>query len=324
MKDKLKYKQDFDYLNNRELELLKIACSSIKHFVSKSDKINKIDHKTRDAHVTPYASLRGTFSMYDNFEERDIFPSKELDCIIRISNPHMKRVSQNRTIPAYGFSVKLSNSESTVLNLPLVNFPLFPINNVTTFLKIFTSVNYFFSGNIFQKFWRFLAIIKNFAAVSHEFFHPSLISEIFKFFRKRNNFLLSVEYHSIGAYKLGDHMVKYKLVPIAVPVRSQEKRIDVAIADHMRNHSYELELMVQYCYDLKNQPVNQLNKMWKNSDFVPVGKIRVVELIDKDNKSIEAMSFNPFDSIKGLKPVGKIQRLRDEAYKVSLKTRNNI
>lgn len=322
MKPKLKYGPHFDFLNDRELELLKIACGSIKDFVSRSNKINKTDHKTRDAHVTPYSSLRGTFSPNENFEEHDIFPSKKLDCIIRISNAHMKRVSQNKTIPAYGFSVKLSNRGSTVLNLPLVNFPLFPISNISAFLKIFTSMNYFFSGNIFQKFWRFFAISKNFIVVSPDLFNPSFISEIFKFIRKRNNFILSFDYHSIGAYRLGDDIVKYKLVPIAVPIKSEEKRIDLAIADHIQDHNYELELMVQYCYDVKDQPINQLNKMWKNSGFIPVGKIKILALIDKEDKSIEEMSFDPFDSVTGLEPVGKIQKLRDEAYKISFKTRN--
>ncbi|MBO6200230.1 MAG: catalase, partial [Chryseobacterium sp.] len=73
---------------------------------------------------------------------------------------------------------------------------------------------------------------------------------------------------------------------------------------------------------LRDQPVNQLNKMWKNSDFVPIGRIKISELIDKDDIALEKMSFNPFENIEGLQPVGKIQQLRDKAYKASFKTRN--
>lgn len=324
MRDKVKYTPDLDYLNKRELGLLKNACSSIKNFVFKSNKINKTDYKTRDAHVTPYSSLRGTFLSYDNFEEKDFFPSKEIDCIIRISNAHVKRVTLNRTLPAYGFSIKLSSNGSTVLNLPLVNFPLFPINSISVFLKIFTSVNHLFSGNYFQKFWSFFSILKNLIVVIPDFFHPSMISEVFKLVRKRKIFILSFDYHSIGAYRLGDHLVKYKLVPIQVPEKKYiDKRLDLAIADHLNDHHYDLELMIQYCYNLSDQPINQLNKMWKNSDFIPIGKIKISELIDKDDIAIEQMSFNPFESIMGLQPVGKIQKLRDEAYKISFKTRNN-
>ena len=322
MKKKLKYDPDLDLLNNNEKELLKKACDAIENFVSRSEKINKIGYKTRDAHVTPYSSLRGTFSAYNNFEEHAIFPVKNLDCIIRISNAHMKLVSQKKTVPAYGFSVKISDAEDTVLNLPLVNFPLFPIDRVSSFLKIFTSINYFFSGNIAQKFLEFSRILKNLITVIPDFFHPSFITQVFKFINKRNDFILSFDYHSIGAYRLGDHMVKYKLVPIGIPRKTTENRIDLSIKNYLENNDHVLELMIQYCYDLKDQPINQLNKMWKNSEFIPIGKIKISELIDKDDKNIEKMSFDPFENIAGLEPVGKIQKLRDEAYKTSLKTRN--
>lgn len=81
--------------------------------------------------------------------------------------------------------------------------------------------------------------------------------------------------------------------------------------------------MVQYCYDLKRQPVNQLNKMWKNTEFVSIGRISISQILDKDDKEIEKMSFNPFDNIAELQPVGRIQKLRDKAYRVSLRTRRD-
>jgi hypothetical protein len=49
-----------------------------------------------------------------------------------------------RDVPAYGFAVKINDEKGNVIaNFPLVNFPLFPINSVSTFLKLFTSVNRF-------------------------------------------------------------------------------------------------------------------------------------------------------------------------------------
>lgn len=116
--------------------------------------------------------------------------------------------------------------------------------------------------------------------------------------------------------------MKYKFVPIAVPSKYNQDRIDYSIKDFILNHSYELVLMVQYCNNLNEQPINQLNRVWRNSDFVPIGRIKISELIDKDDVALEKMSFNPFESIEGLQPVGKIQRLRDQANKASFKTRN--
>jgi len=322
MKKKLNYDPEMDMLSAEEVNLLKRACNSIKIFVGQSAMINHTNYRTRDAHATPHFTLCGTFSLYDNFEEHIVFPAGQTDCIIRISNPHMKLVSQKSSIPAYGFSLKIFNNQETILNLPMVNFPLFPIINISRFLKIFTALNVFFSGGFLQKFWQTLKIAKNTIAVSPGFFHPSFMIQVKRFLAKWNHFILSHDYHSIGAYRLGDHIVKYKLVPVAVDVKSAEKRIDQAIEDYFSNHHYELELMVQFCYNLKDQPVNRLNKMWKNSDFISIGRIKINNLIDKEDRAVEEMSFNPFESISGLKPVGRIQKLRDEAYKISLNTRN--
>lgn len=146
--------------------------------------------------MTTYSTLEGRFVVNDNFEERYIFPSKEFNCVIRISNAHMKLVSPKRTIPAYGFSVKIFNEEQTILNLPLVNFTLFPINNVSRFLKLFTSINYFFSRSLPLKFLHSVKILKDLLVVAPGFFQPSFVREAIKLFRKRDNFILSFDYHS--------------------------------------------------------------------------------------------------------------------------------
>ncbi len=323
MASKIKYNPDLDSLTSKEFKLLEKACTAIRNFVSKSNKINNVSYKTRDAHVTAYSTLKGTFFLNENLEEYHIFPKKELDCLIRISNAHMKLVSQKRTIPAYGFSVKISDKKEKIANFPLVNFPLFPINNVPRFLKIFISINRFFSGNILQKIWNFLKIVKDFLLISPSLYHPSFIAELLKFLRRRNHFILSLDYHSIGVYRLGNHLVKLKLTPKNVPTKVDTRRIDHSIENYLNDNNYELELMVQYCYDLEKQPVNQLNKMWKDSEFISMGTVRITEKMDKDNRWVEGLSFNPFESIEELQPVGRIQRLRDEAYKASFTTRKN-
>lgn len=323
MASKIKYNPDLDSLTSKEIKLLEKACRAIRNFVSKSNKINNVSYKTRDAHVTAYSTLKGTFFLNENLEEYHIFPKKELDCLIRISNAHMKLISQKRKIPAYGFSVKISDEKQTIANFPLVNFPLFPINNVPRFLKIFISINRFFSGNILQKTWNFLKTVMDFLLILPALYHPSFIAEVLKFLRRRNHFILSLDYHSIGVYRLGNHLVKLKLTPKNVPTRADTRRIDHSIENYLNENNYELELMVQYCFDLKKQPVNQLNKMWKDSEFISMGTVRITKKMDKDNRWVEGLSFNPFESIEELQPVGRIQRLRDEAYKASFTTRKN-
>ncbi len=323
MATKIKYDPGFDALSSDESKLLEEACEAISTFLSRSDVINNVPFKTRDAHVTAYSTLKGTFTVSENFEEQSVFPQKNMDCLIRISNAHMKVMPQKRTIPAYGFSLQLSHNHHTIANFPMVNFPLFPINNVSRFLKIFIAVNQFFSGSFFSKIFNSFRITKYSLMTLPAFLKPDFVKEVFRLVRKRKNFILSFDYHSIGVYRLGDHLVKLKLVPKNVSSKPDTDRIDWSIQNYIKEHKYELDLMVQYCYDLQKHPVNQLNTLWQNSPFVSIGTITTSEIIDKNNMDIENLSFNPFENIKELQPVGRLQKLRDKAYKTSYKIRKN-
>lgn len=167
------------------------ALEAVKKFVNKSDKINGTNYRTRDAHATTYSTLRGCVTFYDNFEERKIFPGGEVNCIIRISNAHLKIVSQKTTIPAYGFSVKIYDNSNFNLNLPLVNFPLFPIDKVSHFLRLFTAINNFFSGKILEKFWQLGKILINLVLALSGLLKPSFVYEVLKLLSKWKNFILS-------------------------------------------------------------------------------------------------------------------------------------
>ncbi len=324
MISRLKYNSQLDFLSEKELKLLDKAAESIRNLVRKSPEINQSDFAPRDAHATTYSVVKGTFQVYNDFEGKAIFQAEKLNCIIRISHAHMKLISQKKTIPGYGFSVKLSDDEKTVANFPMVNFPLFPIVNVSRFLKLFISINKYFTGNFFQKIFNLLKILRSFISIIPNTFNLSFQKEVLKFFRRWNRFILSNDYHSIGVYRMGEDLVKLKLTPIRINQKKQTGRIDLSIENYLKNNTYELELSVQYCYNLKEQPVNQLNRMWKNSEFVPVGTIKITELLDKNSLTNELLSFNPFDNIPELQPVGKIQKLRDKAYRTSLETRTEI
>lgn len=324
MISRLKYNPELDYLTEKELKLLDEASESIRKFVKKSPKINRSDFAPRDAHATTYSVVKGSFRVDDDFDGKAIFPSEKLNCIIRISHAHMKLISQRKTIPGYGFSVKISDNEKTIANFPMVNFPLFPIINVSRFLKLFISINEYFAGNFFQKIYQSLRIVGSFISIIPNTINLSFQNQVLKFMRRWNRFILSNDYHSIAAYRMGDDLVKLKLIPTNVNQKKQSGTIDLSIDNYLKNNTYELELHVQYCYNLKEQPVNQLHRIWRNSTFVPIGTIKITELLDKNTLENELLSFNPFDNIPELQPVGKIQKLREKAYKTSLETRTKI
>ena len=319
------YNKKFNELTEDEKELLKINKKSISDFVEQSSIISDVDYATRNAHAKTYAVLKGEFKINPNLPDQlqPFFDKEKYDLIIRFSNAHLKIKQSKKDIPAYGFSVKIKDDNGEVLaNYPLVNFPLFPVNSVSTFLKLFTSINHFFTKKWNNLFSLIIQIIK----ATPSLFTFSFLKNIVKLIGQRNNFFLSFDYHSIGAYRLGEYMIKIQLSPKS-PEKNFGKKLNTreAIESYFTTNDYTADVLIQICYDLKDQPINKLNREWKNSPLIKVGEIKIEKnsILDRTCEN-ELLSFNPFESKTIFQPVGKIQKLRDEAYKVSVQTRRKI
>lgn len=325
MPDPLKYNKKFDKLTEEEKQLLEINKKSIADFVEQSPSVSDVDHATRNAHAKTYAVARGEFIIDQNIPEKlkPFFDKEKYDLKIRFSNAHLKINKGKKDIPAYGFAVKIKDENGDLLaNYPLVNFPLFPINSVGVFLKLFTSINQFF-----VKKWSSFSLISQIIKVIPYTFTFSFFRHVIILMKKRNDFFLSFDYHSVGVYRLGDYMMKIKLTPNAVDKNfEKKKKTKEAIQDYFKANDFSADVCIQLCYDLKHQPVNKLNVEWKHSPYIKIGEIRIKrnDLLDPDSCDNELLSFNPFESKPFFQPVGKLQKLRDEAYKVSMQTRLKI
>ncbi|MDR6406068.1 MULTISPECIES: catalase [Chryseobacterium] len=325
MPSPLKYNKKFDALTDEEKELLEINKKSIADFVEQSPSVSDVNYATRNAHAKTYAVSKGEFLIDKKVPEelQPFFDKEKYDLIIRFSNAHLKINRGKKDIPAYGFAVKIKDENGDLIaNFPLVNFPLFPINSVSTFLKLFTSVNRFF-----VKKWSSFSLMLQVIKVIPSTFTGSFLKNIFKLWRKRNDFILSFNYHSVGVYRLGDFMIKIKLKPNSVD-RNFGKKLKVkdALENYLQNNDFTADVLIQICFDEKNQPINQLNVEWKHSPYLKIGEIKIEKgsLLSPTACENELLSFNPFDNKPFFQPVGKIQKLRDEAYKVSMQTRLKI
>jgi hypothetical protein len=320
-----KYNKKYDKLTDEEKELLEISKNSITDFVEQSSSVSDVHYATRNAHAKTYAVAKGEFLIDKNVPEelQQFFDKEKYDLIIRFSNAHLKINKGKKDIPAYGFAVKIKDeSGDLIANYPLVNFPLFPINSVSTFLKLFTSVNRFF-----VKKWSSFSLMMQISKVIPSTFTGSFLKNIFKLWRKRNDFILSFDYHSVGAYRLGENMIKIKLSPISVDKNFNKKlKTKDALSNYLKTNDFKADVLIQICYDLKYQPINKLNVEWKHSPYLKIGEVKIEKnsLLDPNACDNELLSFNPFESKPFFQPVGKIQKLRDEAYKISLQTRRKI
>ncbi|WP_419868651.1 catalase family protein [Chryseobacterium sp. CT-SW4] len=324
MRSTLKYNQKFSELTEEEKKLLEAAKLSIAEYVEHSSAINDINYATRDAHAKTYAVVTGKFKVDKNlpYHLDRFFDKEQYDIIVRFSNAHLKIKKYKKDIPAYGMSVKIKDGDRVIANYPLVNFPLFPLNSVSTFLKLFTSLNKIFLKNYFKFFSFSLQILKMLPSL----LTVSFIKNVMLFLKKRNDSILSFNYHSVGVYRLGEHMIKIKLSPKIKDHSKTETPPQKTIKETLSSSDFVSEVYVQFCYNLKDQPVNLLNREWKSAPYFKIGEVILQKnsFLNPKEPEIEMLSFNPFDNIESLKPVGKIQKLRDEAYRVSFKTREKI
>lgn len=326
MPNPLKYTKNLDQLSYEEKQLLEENKKSIADFVEHSSSVSDVNYATRNAHAKTYAVLKGKFII--NPEIRSdleyLFDKEKYNITIRLSNAHLKVKKNKKDIPAYGFSIKIKDdADRTIANYPLVNFPLFPINSVSAFLKLFTAVNRFF----IKKWGNISSLLKQICNVLPGIFTLSFIKRSLELLMKKNNFMLSFDYHSVGAYRMGDRMIKIKLSPKNVHHQfGGSLSAKEAVESFCVQNDYNADVLIQFCYNLKDQPVNILNREWKNSPFIKIGEIIIEKnaLVNPKACENELLSFNPFESAEIFQPVGKIQKLRDEAYKVSLQTRKKI
>lgn len=326
MPNPLRYNKNFEKLSYEEKQLLEETKKSIADFVEYSSSISDVNYATRNAHAKTYAVLKGEFIINKDIpgDLKYVFDSEKYEIIARLSNAHLKINKNKRDIPAYGFSIKIKDeSGRTISNYPLVNFPLFPVNSASIFLKLFTSLNRFF----LKKWSNLVPLLKQIYKVIPSTLNPSFLKNVWKFILNKNNFMLSFDYHSVGAYRFDDKMIKIKISPRNVQKNfGRRNSVKKSVEIFCRTQDYLADVFIQFCYDLKDQPINKLNVEWKNSPFIKIGEIKIDKnsLLNPSNCENELLSFSPFESAEIFQPVGKIQKLRDEAYKVSLQTRKKI
>ncbi|WP_126653620.1 catalase family protein [Chryseobacterium aureum] len=326
MPNPLKYNKTFDELNEEEKKLLQINKKTIADFVEQSSSISDVNYATRNAHAKTYAVAKGIFRIEPDIPEslQPFFDKEKFDLTIRFSNAQLKIKNTKKDIPAYGFAVQIKDESGALLaNYPLVNFPLFPVQSVSLFLKLFSSINRLYMKQWSSLFPMFIQMIKMLPSL----LTADMLRNMLKLIRKRNDFILSFDYYSVGAYRLGDHMIKIKLSPSLVDKNTgRRQKIKDSLKNYLQKNDFTADVLIQICYDLKDQPINRLNVEWKNSPFIKIGEVQIAKnsLLDFRNCNTELLSFNPFESKIFFQPVGKIQKLRDDAYKVSVQTRRKI
>lgn len=324
MNKPLPYKESYSSLSEAENLLLVQTLKSVEEFIKKSEKISSVNYATRNAHAKSYAYLKGVFLPSPALEVESFFPNSSYEVIGRFSHAHLKIIKSDKQLPVYGLSLKVKWMENQDINYPLVNFPVFITNSVTRFLKIFMGLNRFYTAPFILKPFNLLNIVLRMLPIMVELMNLSFLKAFRHFIKTFPNFILTREYHSVGAYRWDNHIIKLKLIPAQTAIKpDKSKSVLENIQEFVSKQPVYYDLYAQFAYDEKFQPINDLKKQWTATPDVHLGIIELNEVL-QNNPNLEKCSFSPFDSPELFQPIGKIQSLRKAAYETSVQTRNQL
>ncbi|MEH3037541.1 MAG: catalase family protein [Sphingomonas adhaesiva] len=151
---------------------------------------------------------------------------------------------------------------------------------------------------------------------------------------------LGETYHSITPFRWGDHIAKFRVVPIAPALRELSGRIvdahgrENAIREDVRTEMQRIDAQwafeVQLCRDLDRQPIEDPTVVWDEAEapFQRVGTITAhaqdswhdarVQQVD------EEMRFSVWTGLAAHRPLGNINRARNATYRHSADFRARV
>ena len=296
----------------------------------------KTTYVARGAHAKAHACVHAFFDVNHYIEPSlryGIFakPGQQFKSWIRFSNGHFDlSVSKDQKSDARGMAVKILEPPGKPLqvaanNVPtqdflMTNSPVFFIKNISDYNALVAKpealLGFIFSGwNPFN--WRIDELF-----LAKKTLTPPPVS------------LLSPQYYSITAYKLGPHNIKFSARPCAGQEINAE--MDETDPDFLRNNLQQELEAGEACFDFMVQLQNQEKKMsiedptveWKESDspFIPVARISIpAQIFDTPEQMAfcENLAFAPWHALPDHRPIGQFNRIRQHVYPASSNYRHD-
>ncbi len=281
---------------------------------------------------------RPTETRYGIFE-----PTKTYEAIVRFSNG-MGRLRPDGKADARGMAIKVLGVEGPRTLDPkeednrdsqdfvMINFPVFAFRNVRQYRKL-TALKRFLMSTI-GKYGNELSQLIFFIP-----WHFSQFWNVGRKLKRKSRSPLIEQYWSMSPYRLGTRAIKFTAVPQTInseslPPTEQDGSpspdlLSWALAEHLRHREARFDIKVQFQKDAKAMPIEDPTVVWKESDSEPVTVATViidpVDLTTDEavafQKSVEAMSFNPWHSLEAHRPIGGLNRLRKALYQSNARLR---
>ncbi|MGW0554141.1 catalase family protein [Streptomyces sp. NPDC002926] len=325
--------------------------NNVARRTEQSVKRQGVDRAVRTAHGKTYGLVKATVTVSDapRAYAQGIFAEPgTYDAVVRYSNGLGHLRADSLLGAACGMGIKMfgvpgdslltDEAEATTFDLNLINNHVFFANTAYDYMvieELFAELPDALVNPARRKSWmgEFLTR-RGTLETSDEWLWDELFAML-SFTQVPRQNLLSYTYNSMGAFRYGDHIAKVRTVPVSpvthltVDVRADGEAFRNTLVAEAGERDHEFELQVQLNTDLTRMPVDNTSVEWPEqlSPWVTVARIAIPrqDIGGEENlAAADGTSITPWRTREDHRPIGEIQRVREEVYRRSSIERHRL
>ncbi|MGP3949802.1 catalase family protein [Streptomyces sp. 7N604] len=314
-----------------------------------------VGRAVRTAHGKSYGLARAVVSVPELPPEyaQGIFAEPQVyDAVVRYSNGLGHLRADSLLGAACGMGIKMfgvpgisllsDEAEATTFDLNLINNRTFFANTAHDYIvleQLFAELPDALANPATRKTWLGDFLTRKGTLQTPEQWLWDELFAMMSFTAVPRRNLLSYTYNSMGAFRYGDYIAKVRTAPTEESLKSiVHDTVDVAadgeafrntLVAEMGERDHAFELQVQLNVDLSRMPVDNTSVEWPEqlSPWVTVARIDIAaqDISGEENLKIaDGTSITPWRAREEHRPIGEIQRVREEVYRRSSIERHRI
>ncbi len=134
-------------------------------------------------------------------------------------------------------------------------------------------------------------------------------------------------YYSRSAYAFGAYAVKFQLTPSKsadVSVEPSDSYLREDLVERLKKGAVVFDFQIQYFLDEAITPIEDGSFEWNSSPLITIAQLVIpqqdlsCEQAAQDQKAVENLEFNPWNTTAEFRPLGSLNRARRLVYKASV------
>lgn len=321
----IRYRDDLEAELPDEAEVIEETIATMRHTMEQTFEVTR--HATAGTHAKSHGIVTGTLTVHEDLPpelRQGLFAEPAAyEVVIRYAS-EPGQVDPDTAQRARGLALKVLDVPGEKLrpgwtsqDFLFNTWPVLPQGDAATYLKAIKQRDKHFGH-------------PNLIRAGTALHHPSTKETLFD--RTPNISPVAHVYYSQGAFRYGDHVAKFSVVPVTPEQRAAaEQKVSRGdppgvlrdwVRDYHSAHAARYELRVQLCIDPESMPVEDASVEW-DEEVSPYRAVATIEVPPQETFSParrvyaeDVMSWRPWYGLVAHRPLGSINRVRRRAYEV--------